>query len=70
MHAAFNITTCEVITCSTGNGLKRRVAAVERWNNIHGYGRGEWVFAHGNKWGDILGAKYSKRLETKGPSAI
>ena len=69
MHAACNITTGEVITCSRGRALKRRVAQIERWNKAHGYGHGEWVFAHGAKWGDKLGAKYNAHLEMCGASA-
>jgi hypothetical protein len=46
-HATYNILTGEIITSSTGNALKRRVAIIEKWNREHGYGKGKWVFSHG-----------------------
>lgn len=69
MHAACNIITGEVITCSRGRALKRRIAKIERWNKANGYGRGEWVFAHGAQWGNILGAKYNDILAQRGLTA-
>ena len=46
-HAAYNVTTGEILTSSTGNALKRHIASNEKWNCQHGYGRGKWVFGHG-----------------------
>ena len=57
-HAAANRITGEVLTSNHGNHLKRRVAQVERWNLRHGYGAGEWVFAHGKDWQAQLGKKW------------
>ena len=46
-HVAYNKLTGEVLTANTGNALKRFVARVEHRNIADGYGKGEWVFAHG-----------------------
>lgn len=62
VHAAMNITTGEVLTSPHGNTLKRRVAKNERWNRAHGYGKGEWVFAHGSDWQ----TKFANKLKARG----
>ena len=48
-HIAYNLTTGEVITTTTGNALKRRVRDCNRWAIRYGYPVGEWRFAHGGK---------------------
>lgn len=48
-HIAYNITTGEVLSCTTGNGLKRRVEREKRWNMAHGFPSGEWFFSHNGK---------------------
>lgn len=58
-HAAANLITGEVLTSNHGRHLKRRVAQIERWNVIHCYGSGKWVFAHGSDWGAKLGQKFT-----------
>lgn len=46
-HAAYNLDTYEVIICSRGNHLKRKVAQVQRYNKAYNYMPSRWVFAHG-----------------------
>ena len=47
-HWAYNLLTGEVIGCSTGNALKRRVKRNTAWDIAHGYrGCHEWRFYHG-----------------------
>ena len=48
-HIAYNTTTGEVLTTTTGNALKRRVEREKRWNIAHGYPAGKWHFAHNGK---------------------
>jgi hypothetical protein len=48
-HIAYNLTTGEVITTTTGNALKRRVRDCNRWAIRYGYPVGEWRFAHNGK---------------------
>ena len=43
-HAALNLITGEVISCATGNHLKRVVALHNR------YEPSKWVFAHGRNF--------------------
>ena len=65
IHIAYNATTGEVLTSSNGNNLNRRVKRIERWNIEHGYGRGKWVFAHGNPatvWNGRLASKFAMPL--------
>lgn len=45
-HWAYNLITGEVLGCSTGNGLKRRVQHSNRWGARHGYELGSWIFFH------------------------
>lgn len=63
-HAAFNLTTGEVLTSNHANTLKRRVKRNTAWDIAHGLGKGEWVFAHGENWQAIFGAKYSEYCKT------
>ena len=53
-HIATNLVTGEVMMTNRANHLKRWVARTERWNIAHGYGKGEWVFAHGTNAYDRL----------------
>ena len=48
-HIAYNLTTGEVITTTTGNALKRRVRDCNHWAIRYGYPVGQWRFAHGGK---------------------
>ena len=59
-HAAYNITTGEVLTSNHANHLNRNVASNERWNRAHGYEAGRWVFAHGADWAEKLASKTEK----------
>lgn len=45
-HVAYNLTTGEVIACSTSNHLKRCVRTINRHNRQWGYPAGEWIFSH------------------------
>jgi hypothetical protein len=60
-HAAFNLTTGEVLTSNHANTLKRRVKRNTAWDIAHGYGKGEWVFAHGSDWQ----SKFAKKFEAR-----
>ena len=56
-HAAYNITTGEVLTSKHANHLKRLVA-YRTWANLEfGEGYSKWVFAHGKNWKRSLAAK-------------
>ena len=57
-HAAFNLITGEVRTTNHGNHLKRCVKRSNAWDKAHGFKPGKWVFAHGENWREVLGAKY------------
>ena len=59
-HAAYNITTGEVLTSNHANHLRRRVKRNESWNIEHGYPAGRWVFAHGRDWAEKLARKTPK----------
>ena len=59
-HAAYNITTGEVLTSTSRSSLKRRVKLLERWSVENGYGAGRWVFAHGADWAEKLAYKGEK----------
>ena len=63
-HAAMNLITGEVRTTNHSNHLKRCVKRSSAWDVRHGYGAGKWVFAHGENWREILGAKYRAYAET------
>lgn len=45
LHHAYNLTTGEIISCPTGNHLKRCVAIINRNDRKYGE-RPEWIFAH------------------------
>lgn len=45
-HVAYNLTTGEVVACSTGNHLKRCVRTINHHNRKWGYPKGEWIFSH------------------------
>lgn len=62
-HAAFNLRTGELFTCSTSNGLRRRVAQTNHHSRKYDLPTGPWVFAHGRKWGAILGEKIAARAD-------
>ena len=48
-HWACNLTTGEVIGCSSVNALKRRIRHNEAWDIAHGYfAKSEWRFYHGS----------------------
>ena len=57
-HSALNLITGEVRTTNHGNYLKRCVARSNAWDRAHGFKSGKWVFAHGENWREVLGAKY------------
>ena len=44
-HCAYNLTTGEILACSTGSHLKRCVAIVTKNDREYGV-RGEWIFGH------------------------
>lgn len=67
-HAAYNLTTGEILTTNRANHLKRWVARHtvndRKWAQAHGeelppY---RWVFVHGGSWDDCL-AKLAAKLE-------
>lgn len=58
-HIAYNSTTGEVLSASTGNALKRKVEREKRWNIAHGYPSGSWTFSHNGK---VPKACYKKRV--------
>lgn len=62
-HAAFNLTTGEVLTSPHANNLKRRVKRNTAWDIAHGYGKGEWVFAHGSDWQKQFADKLDARKQ-------
>ena len=45
LHHAYNLSTGEILSCSTGNQLKRCVAIVNRNDRKYGV-RSEWIFSH------------------------
>jgi hypothetical protein len=61
VHAAFNLTTGEVLTSTRANTLKRRVKRNTAWDIAHGYGKSEWVFAHGSDWQ----SKFANKLDAR-----
>ena len=61
VHAAMNITTGEVLTSTHANTLKRRVKRNTAWDIAHGYGKSEWIFAHGKGWQNRLAEKLDAR---------
>lgn len=46
LHCAYNLTTGEVVACSTGSHLKRCVAIITKNNYRDGITHNEWVFCH------------------------
>ena len=46
-------------TSTRANTLKRRVKRNTAWDIAHGYGKSEWVFAHGSDWQ----SKFAKKFE-------
>lgn len=56
-HAAYNITTGEVLTSNHANHLKRWVAYHIDRTIREGGEAGIWVFAHGKNWKRSLAAK-------------
>ena len=44
-HCAYNLTTGEILACSTGSHLKRCVAIIAKNDREFGV-RGEWIFGH------------------------
>lgn len=56
-HAAYNITTGEVLTSNHANCLKRWVAHNVNRTIREGGEVGVWVFAHGKGWKRSLAAK-------------
>lgn len=65
-HVAYNLTTGEILSCSSANGLKRWVArhtANDReWcraNGVACWGH-RWVFAHGSDWDAKLAVKLAR----------
>ena len=63
-HAAMNLITGEVRTTNHSNYLKRCVKRSSAWDAYHGFRAGKWVFAHGENWREILGAKYRAYAES------
>ena len=57
-HIAYNLTTGEVVACSTSNQLKRYVRNINRANHKWGYSSGKWVFSH--RGVDALMAKVNR----------
>ena len=45
-HCAYNLTTGEIITCSSSNTLKRHVRVINSVSDSLGYPHGKWVFGH------------------------
>ena len=46
-HVAYNLTTGEIITCSTATHLKRQVNRANRFNaNRFGVKGSRWIFGH------------------------
>lgn len=56
-HAALDLTTGEIRTCTNSKYLNHWTKRTSRWNLAHGYGRSQWVFAHGDDWQNILAIK-------------
>ena len=44
-HHAYNLATGEIITCPTGNQLKRCVRIINKQDRKYGV-RPEWIFVH------------------------
>ena len=65
-HAAFNLTTGEVLTTNHANTLKRSVKRNTAWNVAHGYGKGKWVFAHTKNWAKVFERKYNEFIAHHG----
>ena len=60
-HAAMNLITGEIRTTNSGNHLKRCIKRSTAWDKAHGFDLpSKWVFAHGENWQELLGAKYSE----------
>ena len=45
LHHAYNLSTGEIVSCQTGNHLKKCVAIINRNDRKYGV-RSEWIFAH------------------------
>ena len=56
-HAAYNITTGEVLISHCANRLKRQVVHYVNRTIRDGGEAGVWVFAHGKNWGRSLATK-------------
>ena len=67
LHAAFNLTTGEVILTARACALRHRIKRNEAWDIAHGYyAKSEWVFAHGDKAYEKLCDKSAKLLAQRG----
>lgn len=51
-HAAYNLTTGEIINAERANHLKRMVACAEKFNREYYHEPGKWRWCHdfGKKW--------------------
>lgn len=64
-HAALNLITGEIRTTNSGNHLKRCIKRSNAWDRANGFELpSKWVFAHGENWQKILGAKYNAYVKT------
>ena len=59
-HIAYNLLTGEVLMSTRSNHLKRWVARTSAWDIANGYGKGKWVFAHGQDAESRIAAKVQK----------
>lgn len=67
LHAAFNLTTGEVILTARASALHRRIKHNEAWDIAHGYyAKSEWVFAHGDKAYEKLCDKSARLVAQRG----
>jgi hypothetical protein len=67
LHAAFNLTTGEVILTTRACALRHRIKHNEAWDRANGYyAKSEWVFVHGDKAYEKLCDKSAKLLAQRG----
>lgn len=59
-HAAYNLTTGEILTCEHANCLKKCVAIVQKTNREYFGINGRWIWAHGANAIDKVCAKANR----------